>query len=118
MSKMATPKPPAQDAQPEAVRTYFHTILTELHNVSEQEAVSIASHWKYGRGSEISYYDIDTYRSIFGPEVGNLLYGHARQELRKGRRGPSQGTGKASRTQPQVDLFGQEPGGKSFLLEL
>lgn len=108
---MATPKPPAQDAKPEAVRTYFSTILTEFHNVPEADAVSIASHWKYGRGSEISYYGIDTYRSIFGPEAGILLYGHARQELRTGRRGPSS---KAATKRSEVDLFGQEPGGTSF----
>jgi hypothetical protein len=112
-SNMATPKPPAQDATPEAVRTYFTTILKELHNVSEADAVSIASHWEYGRGSEIPYYDIDTYRSLFGPEVGILLYGHARQELRSGKRGPSQGTGKVPR-KPEVDIFGQEPSGESL----
>jgi len=110
---MATPKPPARDASPEAVRTYFSAILKELHNLPEADAVSIASHWKYGRGSEISYYDIETYRSIFGPEAGTLLYGHSRQQLRTGRHGPSSQSSGIERS--RVDLFGQEPGGGSFL---
>jgi hypothetical protein len=90
---MPTPQPPEIDASPVHVRNWFITLLVDLHGVPEAEAQEIASKWKYGRGSELLYYDVDTFRTIFGSEAGTLLFGHARRELRTFRRIPSKGLG-------------------------
>jgi hypothetical protein len=112
---MATPQIPDRDASPTSVRNWFVTILTDLHSVSESEARDIASKWKYGRGSELLYYDVDTFRVIFGGEAGTLLFGHARRELRSFRNGPSTGVGgkDKERKRPTTDLFGLTTGCES-----
>ncbi|TVY83071.1 hypothetical protein LSUE1_G004003 [Lachnellula suecica] len=111
---METPAAPSRDAPPSEVRTYLTTILKTCHGVPEAEALEIAANWQYGRGSEITYYDIGTYRTLFGPEAGVLLYGHARRELRIGRRGPSD-NGTRSQTGKETDIFGQTPGSTVLL---
>jgi hypothetical protein len=81
--------------------------------VSKVDAQEIASKWQYGRGSELTYYDIDTFRLIFGVEAGTLLYGYARKELRTSKTAPNGGLrqqGKVER--PKKDIFGMEPGCK------
>ena len=104
---MATPQPPDRDASPSNVRNRFITILTDLHGVPESDARDIASKWKYGRGSELNYYDVDTFRTIFGSEAGTLLFGHARRELRMRRKSPSTGVGEREKEeeQPKTDIF-------------
>jgi hypothetical protein len=112
---MATPPPPERDASPSNVRSWFVTILTDLYGVSENEVREIASKWKYGRGSELNYYDVDTFRLIFGSEAGTLLFGHARRELRTVRKSPSTGVGiveKEKVERPKSDIFGLTPGSK------
>jgi hypothetical protein len=59
----------------ESVRTYFHTILTEHYSIPSSEASTIVSAWRYGRTKEVINFEIETYREIFGPEIGALLYG-------------------------------------------
>jgi hypothetical protein len=109
--EMAMPLPPL-DASPATVRTWFTTLLTDLHSVPENEAREIASKWQFGRGSELRYYDVGTFRDIFGAEVGTLLFGHARRELGGAVRGPSPGVGRVStaREKPTSDIFGLTPG--------
>ena len=110
-SSMATPSPPSPDASPATVRTWLTTILCDVHSVQEEQARGIASKWKYGRGSELTYYDLETFRTMFGGEAGTLLFGHARRELRTGRRGPSGGMGRGDRDdRPKTDIFGLQPG--------
>ena len=110
---MSTPEAPLRDAPPSEVQSYFTNILVDLHGIPEKEAKEIGSRWKYGRGSEVTYYDVDTFRAIFGPEVGTVLFGHARRELRAGRRGPSQGVKQSEKKEiAKHDLFGLTPGGE------
>ncbi|KFX94575.1 hypothetical protein V490_04304 [Pseudogymnoascus sp. VKM F-3557] len=45
-------------------------------------ANEMAAKWQYGRGSELTYYDVATFRSVFGAKAGYLLYGYAKKELR------------------------------------
>jgi hypothetical protein len=59
----------------ESVRTYFHTILTEHYSIPSSEASTIVSAWRYGKDREVFHFDIETYRQIFDPEIGSLLYG-------------------------------------------
>jgi hypothetical protein len=116
---MATPQPPERDASPSNVRSWFVVILTDLHGVPENEAREIASKWKYGRGSELNYYDVDTFRLIFGSEAGTLLFGHARRELRTMRRSPSSGVGDVEKEKverPKSDIFGLTPGCECLFL--
>jgi hypothetical protein len=102
---MATPTPPPQDATPTEVRSWFITLLCDLHAVPENEAKEIASKWRLGRGSELIYYDVDTFRNIFGGEEGTILFGHARGELQTDKKGPT-GSMKALKK----DIFGLTPG--------
>jgi len=83
--------------------------------VPENEAREIASKWQFGRGSEFRYYDVSTFRDIFGVEVGTLLYGHARGEVRSVVRGPSAGVEKVGRERPTKDVFGLTPGCECYL---
>jgi hypothetical protein len=79
---MATPPPfPPPSATPPEVRTYFTALLSTLHSGPEPDAEKIASKWSFGRGSELRYYDLSTFREIFGFEAGTVLFGHARGEL-------------------------------------
>ena len=78
-----TPSPtiPPPTTTPSEVRTYFSTLLTTHHSVPEPDAKKIASKWQFGRGSELQYYDLSTFREIFGVEAGTVLFGHAKGEL-------------------------------------
>ena len=114
---MATPPLPPPDATPVAVRGWFTTILTDLHSLPAPDAIEIASKWRYGRGSELTYYDMETFRLIFGAEAGTVLFGHARRELRTGKSSSSMGFGRSSRDVVaseivKEDMFGLPPGCK------
>jgi hypothetical protein len=80
---MSHPSPPIPqaDASPEQVRTYFANVLATHHGLSTEEASVIASNWKLGRGSELKFYDLKTFRGIFGIEAGTLLYYYATNKL-------------------------------------
>jgi hypothetical protein len=115
---------PLPDASPAAVRGYFTTLLHTLHSVPEPEAARIAVKWQFGRGSELRYYDITTFREIFGVEAGTVLFGHARGELGNGGNGLGKGGSGAGQVgnvgvgmrivrgkeKPAKDIFGITPG--------
>jgi hypothetical protein len=123
-ASLTTPPP---DANPATVREYFTTILHTLHSVPEPEAARIAAKWQFGRGSELKYYDIITFREIFGVEAGTVLFGHARGELRSEGHGPGKsesGAGEMGnvgvgmrivrgKEKPAKDIFGITPGCES-----
>ncbi|KFZ08037.1 hypothetical protein V501_06121 [Pseudogymnoascus sp. VKM F-4519 (FW-2642)] len=116
MSSSQTPSPPSHNATPLEVRDYFAGVLFNFHDVSLEQAHEIAAKWEYGRGSELTYYDVATFRSIFGAEAGTLLYGYARKELRTSRTGPSGNLGnRGILEKPQNDIFGATPGFATYL---
>ncbi|OBT43927.1 hypothetical protein VE00_04684 [Pseudogymnoascus sp. WSF 3629] len=111
MSSSQAPSPPSHNATPLEVREYFVRVLSDFHGVSLEQAHETAAKWQYGRGSEITYYDVATFRSIFGAEAGTLLYGYARKELRTSRTSPSGNLGSGGiMEKPQKDIFGATPG--------
>jgi hypothetical protein len=76
---LVPPQHPGRDDSPKVVRKWFSDILINLHGVPEEEALERTPKWKYGHGSELLYYDIITFRLMFGAEAGTLLFGHARK---------------------------------------
>jgi hypothetical protein len=106
---MSTPPPPDEEADPAEVRKWFTKILTSLHEVPLIKSNDIVAKWQYGRGSEITYYDVETYREIFGAEAGTILFGHARRELGVMKRGPSGGREEFVNGQIK-DFFRLKPG--------
>jgi hypothetical protein len=68
------PGPPTSTTQ--SVRDHFYTILTQNYDIPAEEAESIVSKWRYGKDREVHNYDIQTYREIFGTEIGSLLHGY------------------------------------------
>ncbi len=113
--KMAAPPTPKLDASPATARSWFTTILRDLHSVPEGEAREIASNWRFGRGSELRYYDVRTFRDIFGAKVGTLLFGQARKELGSNVKGLSGVAGRKSaagghRGRLKTDNSGLTPG--------
>lgn len=122
--KMVSELPlPPSDAPPSVVRAYFSEILSKHHDVPSAEAIAITAQWRVGRGSELTYYDIETFRAIFGAEIGTLLFGYARKEL-KTSRAPSAGLGKGVKKSEEGakaterDIFGLTPGCKSTVSNL
>jgi hypothetical protein len=105
------PTRPNSEASPSVVRDYLAAVLSTYHDVPEDTARAIASGWKYGRGSEFAYYDVQTFRDMFGSEAGNLLYGHARRQMKR-----SSGTRvtptAATDENNNEDIFGLPPGCK------
>ena len=102
---------PLQSARPSEVQTYFTSLLSTLHSVPASEAREIASKWKLGRGQEMSSFDVETYRQIFGWEAGTILFGHANgAKVKKGSGGKVQLNEK---DKPKKDIFGLEPGCES-----
>jgi len=100
------------------VRIYFTALLTTLHSLPASSAEKIAAKWQFGRGSELQYYDISTFREIFGVEAGTVLFGHARGELGGGA-GKGVGSGgnggdglvvKKGNGKYERDIFGITPG--------
>jgi hypothetical protein len=67
------PLPPSS-ASPQEVRAYFSSILAQNHSVPEAEAAQLVKEWKYGTGAEVKTLDVETYRAIFGAEIGSLLW--------------------------------------------
>jgi hypothetical protein len=108
---MATPPLPSLSATPSEVRTYFTTLLTTLHFVSEPEAQEIAAKWRIGRGSELRSYDLTIFREIFGVEAGTVLFDYVKSE-----NGPaskvvgSKQSGFVRKQKPDRDIFGFTPG--------
>lgn len=116
---MASSEPllPPHDATPSTVRAYFARVLCDRHDVPREEAENVAAKWRYGRGSEVAYYDVDTFRSIFGGEAGNLLFGYTRKELRTSGPSPSSRLGRGEVVgKCRKDIFGMTPGCKLPIL--
>lgn len=117
MSVFEPPSLPPHDASPMIVRTYLAQVLQEQHHITKEEAEDIAANWKYGRGSELTYYDVETFRAMFGGEAGCLLFGYARHELRTSRTALSDQFGREDVVrQDRVDVFGMAPGCKFLIL--
>ena len=102
-SNTETSKPPPlpnPTSPPGDVRVYLTKLLQHHHGIDEEEAREIASNWKYGRGSDLFYYDVETFRGMFGSEAGMLLY-----------RDIGRGNVRSSRSSDsEEDLFGCPPG--------
>ncbi len=60
----------------QSVREYFAKVLVEKYSVPQSEAEVYTSKWRYGTAREVVGFDVETYRQIFGPEIGGILYGH------------------------------------------
>ncbi|PVH83250.1 hypothetical protein DL98DRAFT_413164 [Cadophora sp. DSE1049] len=104
---------PPPSATPSEVRTYFTTLLSNLHSVPTSDAKGTASKWKLGRGEEMLSFDIETYRQIFGWEAGTALFGHV--NATKSKKGAGNPKGQSSeRERPKRDIFGLEPGCESI----
>merc|ERR1712093_18196 len=99
---------PLQSARPSEVQTYFTSLLSTLHSVPASEAREIASKWKLGRGQEMSSFDVETYRQIFGWEAGTILFGHANGAKVKKGSGVKVQLNEKDKT--KKDIFGLEPG--------
>ncbi|TGO54094.1 hypothetical protein BOTNAR_0277g00090 [Botryotinia narcissicola] len=105
------PSVPPPDATSFTVREYISHILHNHYDVPKHEAEDLATQWKYGRGSELRTFDVDTFRSIFGVEVGTLLFEYVRKELGLSKAGSNEklaGGGAAHRA--EKDIFGITPG--------
>jgi hypothetical protein len=98
---------PRPDSPASTVRAYLTAILHQHHGVTESEATRIAAAWKVGRGAELMSYDVQTFRDLFGSEVGMLLFTFVQGDSH-------QGEAKAPRiaSQRRRTLFEVEPGCK------
>ena len=101
------PSPPL-DATPDEVRTYILALFTTFHSVSEPLAIEIASKWKFGRGYEPKNYDMATFKEIFGPEAGVVLFAHAKGHSRGNNNtaGGDDFTVRPDTAKPQKDFSG------------
>ncbi|THV44721.1 hypothetical protein BGAL_0589g00080 [Botrytis galanthina] len=105
------PSVPPLDATSFTVREYISHILHNQYDVPKHEAEDLAAQWKYGRGSELRTFDVDTFRSIFGAEAGTLLFEYVRKELDPSKTGSNKELacgGAAQRA--EKDIFGITPG--------
>lgn len=102
---------PAGDANPLTVRKYLANILRFSYDVPAEHAEALVSGWQYGRGCALVYYDIATFRQIFGAEVGALLYHHIANKSHISTAPSSQ----MDNSITKKDLFGLPPGGKTLL---
>jgi hypothetical protein len=112
---MVTSEPllPPPNATPSTVRAYFARVLRDRYDIPREEAEDIAAKWRYGRGSEVAYYDIDTFRSIFGGEVGDLLFRYTREGVKTSGAGTSSTLGRGEVVgKSKKDIFGLTPGCK------
>ncbi|EDO04384.1 predicted protein [Sclerotinia sclerotiorum 1980 UF-70] len=63
---------------PADVRKYLTALLVQNHGISIEEAKEVAACWIYGRGSEFYQYDLETFKNLFGNEIGMLFYLYSR----------------------------------------
>lgn len=73
---ITSPQLPPDSAIPAEVRTYFTSLLSQNFHLPPKEAEILAQAWKYGTGAQVYRFSIDTYRGIFGAELGTMLYRH------------------------------------------
>ncbi|TEY32908.1 hypothetical protein BOTCAL_0706g00010 [Botryotinia calthae] len=67
-----------ENMSPAKIRQYLASILVQNHECDVEEAKEIASYWLYGRASDFYQYDLDTFKDMFGDEVGMLFYLYSR----------------------------------------
>lgn len=91
---------PKPDAPASEVREFFYRTLIEDFNVPPGEAETIASQWRYGGGRELAYFDGEAFRSIFGGEVGTILYEKSRTRSR------------STKSENEATFFGLKPIGE------
>ncbi|PVH85052.1 hypothetical protein DL98DRAFT_527996 [Cadophora sp. DSE1049] len=72
-STSAQPMPSPGHLSPSSIRTYF-SILTEHYSIPASDVEKCVSCWKYGKDAEVLYYDCETYRAIFGDEIGAISF--------------------------------------------
>ncbi|TGO31013.1 hypothetical protein BPAE_0002g01060 [Botrytis paeoniae] len=105
------PSVPPLDATSLTVREYISHILHNHYDVPKDEAENLAAQWKYGRGSELRTFDVDTFRSIFGVEAGTLLFAYLRKELGPSKAGSNKKlTDGGAAQRAERDIFGLTPG--------
>lgn len=63
---------------PSQIRWYLASILIQNHQCSDERAKEIASYWVYGRASDFFQFDLDTFKGMFGDEIGMLFYLYSR----------------------------------------
>ncbi|KAF7886600.1 uncharacterized protein EAF01_011278 [Botrytis porri] len=67
-----------KNMSPSDVRQYLESLLVQNHQCDVKDANDIASYWVYGRGSEFYQYDLDTFKDMFGDEIGMLFFLYSR----------------------------------------
>ncbi|CAL3964971.1 hypothetical protein PZA11_002158 [Diplocarpon coronariae] len=67
-----TQSPPPTALQ---IRDFFSQLLQKHYSLPRDTADALVRPWLYGQEKEIMSYDLDTYRALFGPEIGAILYG-------------------------------------------
>lgn len=73
---------PAEDAEPSIVRQFIADVLHSIYHVSKEKATDIASNWKHGSGSGLTLFDVETFREMFGPEAGALVYHYVASDVK------------------------------------
>ena len=93
------------DDTPAAVREYTRGILCEEFGIPPSKAGRIASKWQFGSSAALQLHDVDTFKTMFGNEIGSLLFHRV-----KGTLPPGKWDAGAIDTAPR-DLFGLRYGG-------
>ncbi|KAF7931435.1 uncharacterized protein EAE98_002617 [Botrytis deweyae] len=67
-----------KNMSPSDMRQYLTSLLVQNHQCDVEDAREIASYWVYGRGSDFYQYDLDTFKDMFGDEIGMLFFLYSR----------------------------------------
>lgn len=92
---------PKDDAPASEVREFFCQTLIDDFNVPPAEAETIASQWRLRGGRELAYFDREAFRSIFGGEVGTILYEKSRKA-----------SSRSTKAENRATFFGMKPIGE------
>jgi hypothetical protein len=81
----------SESSSAQEVREYFEHVLVHEYSIPDNFASKYASKWTYGKGKEVASFDIETYRQIFGTQIGSILYtnkpSYMKQQVRKAETG-------------------------------
>mgnify|MGYP005996737705 CR=1 len=88
-------------------------VLHDIYHVAKGTATDIASNWEYGPGSALTLFDVQTFREIFGPEAGALMYHYIASNVKSppGSTNPAHGQQRIE-AEVKKDLFGLRTGGR------
>lgn len=91
------------------MREFIVNALHGIHHVTEDKAIDIAANWKYGSGSALTLFDVDTFRPLLSAETDALMYLYI-----VGGKGGSQSVNEKQiiGLMTRKDLLGLQPGGK------